>query len=90
MGVISHREMRNDSALVLRRVQAGETLTITNRGMPVARLTPVRQSVVDELSQSGMLRDPVETWDTFAPPRRPSRLSSAEIIADDRGPDAPA
>ncbi|MDO5092908.1 MAG: type II toxin-antitoxin system prevent-host-death family antitoxin [Propionibacteriaceae bacterium] len=38
---ISQRELRNDSAAVLRRVEAGEELTVTRRGVPVARLLPV-------------------------------------------------
>lgn len=36
MEVISQREFRNDSGEVLRRVEAGETVTITRRGVPVA------------------------------------------------------
>lgn len=40
--VISQRELRNDSAEVLRRVEAGESLTVTRRGQPVADLVPHR------------------------------------------------
>ncbi len=36
------RDLRNRTAEVLRRVQAGELVTITSRGRPVAELTPVR------------------------------------------------
>lgn len=42
VATISQRELRNDSALVLRRIQAGERLTITRRGIPVADLIPHR------------------------------------------------
>lgn len=38
---INHRELRNRSGEVLRAVEAGETFTVTSRGKPVARLTPV-------------------------------------------------
>jgi prevent-host-death family protein len=38
---ISQRELRNDSAAVLRDVQAGQTITVTRNGMPVAELRPV-------------------------------------------------
>jgi prevent-host-death family protein len=38
---ISQRELRNDSASVLRDVQAGQTITVTRNGMPVAELRPV-------------------------------------------------
>jgi prevent-host-death family protein len=39
--VITQRELRNDSAAVLREVQAGHTITVTRNGMPVAELRPV-------------------------------------------------
>jgi prevent-host-death family protein len=39
--VIPQRELRNDVAAVLRRVEAGERLTVSVRGRPVARLAPV-------------------------------------------------
>jgi prevent-host-death family protein len=42
MTEIAARELRNRTADVLRRVQAGEQVTITSRGRPVAELTPVR------------------------------------------------
>lgn len=38
---ISQRELRNDSAAVLREVQAGESLIVTRNGVPVAELRPV-------------------------------------------------
>jgi prevent-host-death family protein len=37
---IPHRELRNNSAAVLREVQAGETFEITNHGEVVAILSP--------------------------------------------------
>jgi prevent-host-death family protein len=37
---ISQRQMRNDSAAILRRVQAGESFVVTNRGEEVAKLVP--------------------------------------------------
>ncbi|BBY09173.1 type II toxin-antitoxin system Phd/YefM family antitoxin [Mycobacterium noviomagense] len=41
MSDVASRDLRNDTAGVLRRVQAGEDITITVKGRPVARLTPV-------------------------------------------------
>lgn len=40
--IISQRELRNDSAAVLREVQAGRTLIVTRNGTPVAELRPIR------------------------------------------------
>lgn len=40
--IIAHRELRNDSAAVLREEQAGQTLIVTRKGNPVAELRPIR------------------------------------------------
>lgn len=39
---IAQRELRNDVSGVLREVAAGEELTVTVRGQPVAELRPAR------------------------------------------------
>jgi prevent-host-death family protein len=41
---IASRELRNDTAGVLRRVQAGARVTVTVNGRPVAELVPVQTS----------------------------------------------
>jgi prevent-host-death family protein len=38
---ITQRELRNDSAAVLREVQAGERIIVTRNGVPVAELRPI-------------------------------------------------
>jgi prevent-host-death family protein len=40
---VASRELRNDTAGLLRRVEEGETLVITRRGKPVANLVPHHQ-----------------------------------------------
>jgi prevent-host-death family protein len=40
---VASRELRNDTAGLLRRVEAGETIVITRRGKPVAELVPHRE-----------------------------------------------
>ncbi|WP_130178701.1 type II toxin-antitoxin system Phd/YefM family antitoxin [Cryobacterium sp. SO1] len=40
MKTIPHRELRNNSAEVLRSVQSGESFEVTNNGEVVALLTP--------------------------------------------------
>jgi prevent-host-death family protein len=44
MTVVASRELRNDTAGVLRRVQAGEVVVITVNGQPVAQLTALRST----------------------------------------------
>ncbi|WP_415854521.1 type II toxin-antitoxin system Phd/YefM family antitoxin [Sinomonas sp. G460-2] len=41
MKTISQRELRNDNAEVMRGVEAGETYTVTRRGVPIATISPL-------------------------------------------------
>ena len=41
MRIISQRELRNQSAAILRDVQAGQSMIVTRNGTPVAELRPV-------------------------------------------------
>ena len=40
--VITQRELRNQSAAVLREVEAGQTFVLTRNGTPVAELRPIQ------------------------------------------------
>ncbi len=42
MSDVASRDLRNDTAGVLRRVEAGEVVTITVKGKPVAQLAAAR------------------------------------------------
>lgn len=87
MTMISHREMRNNSADILRRVEAGESFTVTNKGAPVARISPLEVSTLDELRAKGQLRDATGTWESLPGPTQLADVSTEEIIADVRGYD---
>ena len=41
--IITQRELRNESAAVLREVEAGRTIVVTRNGTPVAELRPIRR-----------------------------------------------
>jgi prevent-host-death family protein len=59
MAHIATRELRNDTAGVLRRVQAGEDVVITVNGRPVAQLIPVvpaRRRWIPRAELAGRLR----------------------------------
>jgi len=43
MAVIAQKELRNDVGAVLRRVESGETLTVTVAGRVVAEMRPVHK-----------------------------------------------
>ena len=53
---IGIRELRQQASKYLRRVEGGETIEVTDRGRPVARLVPVsRETGLEELAASGRL-----------------------------------
>jgi prevent-host-death family protein len=57
MESVGVRELRQNASAVLRRVQAGETLEVTDRGRPVARLVPIKPlSRLDQLIAEGRAR----------------------------------
>jgi prevent-host-death family protein len=43
------RELRLQASALLRRVAAGEVIEITDHGHPIARIVPLRPSVLDQL-----------------------------------------
>lgn len=53
---IGVRELRRDASAVLRRVAAGETVEVTDRGRPVAVLVRTMPSGLARLEREGLLR----------------------------------
>lgn len=78
--------MRNDSADVLRRVAAGETILVTNNGQPAAVIGPPHGDVLAILSAQGQLREALNSPAGLRSiKRRKSDKTTAEIITDVRG-----
>ncbi len=72
MDEIGIRELRQNASKYLRRVAGGETLVITDRGRPVARLVPIQPTGGrDALIRSGRLRPAEEPLDDMGPPLPP-------------------
>lgn len=76
---ISQRELRNDNAAIIRAVEAGESFTVTRRGVPVARLTPVPESDLRRV------RPAAPGWDVTTLSRVAASRSMAEHLEDLRG-----
>ena len=56
MRAIGIRELRQHASRYLREVQRGETIEVTDRGRPVARLVPIPlSSGLEELVESGRM-----------------------------------
>jgi prevent-host-death family protein len=47
------RELRQQASRVLKRVAAGEVVEVTEHGHPIARIVPLRPSVLDQLTTEG-------------------------------------
>ncbi|MGH2366537.1 MAG: type II toxin-antitoxin system Phd/YefM family antitoxin [Chloroflexota bacterium] len=87
MRTISHRELRNDSAAVLRAVASGEIIEVTNHGQPAAVLIPPSLTPYERLVAAGRARLPLRDHpvDLRSIRRAVAPLSSSEILADVRG-----
>jgi prevent-host-death family protein len=56
MNSIGIRELRQNASRYLRQVERGETLEVTDRGRPVARLVPIpEESTFDRLVAEGRI-----------------------------------
>jgi prevent-host-death family protein len=44
MRTITHRQLRNESGAVLRDVEAGESILVSNNGSVVARISPASEA----------------------------------------------
>ena len=78
--------MRNESADVLRRVAGGETILVTNNGLPAAVISPPPNDVLALLSAQGHVREALASPASLSSiNRRKSKKKTAEIIADLRG-----
>ena len=80
------RELKNSLSSYLHRVQRGETLVVTDRGVPVARVIPAGvPHLIAKLMAEGRV-----TWSgkRFVAPRKVPRLgagpSLSDYIAEDR------
>ena len=84
------RELRQNLSVYLRRVQAGETLDVTDHGRPVAQLGPVRPPALTGLARleaEGLITPATVDHRTIGlPPDIPGRPLS-EILQEMRDED---
>jgi prevent-host-death family protein len=54
MGVVGIRALKQNASAVVARAAAGEIITVTDRGRPVAQITPLTGSKLERLIHSGL------------------------------------
>lgn len=91
MKTIGIRELRQRASVVLREVESGVTFEVTDRGRPVAVLSPiVDKSPIDRLRAAGDVSTPVGTLDDLPPPlplapgQTPPSIVLTRLRADER------
>lgn len=77
MGTIQQKELRNASGEILRRAEAGETMTITVSGRPVAQIGPIARKAWVPSEQL----DPI--WRTPDPEGLADDLAGFDVELDD-------
>lgn len=89
-GEVGVRELRQNLSVYLRRVKAGESVEVKERGRRVAVLAPVgaKASVLDRLVAAGRATAATQDLLALGPPlgRRPSRRASRALagLRDER------
>ncbi|MCO5201003.1 MAG: type II toxin-antitoxin system prevent-host-death family antitoxin [Chloroflexi bacterium] len=84
---IGIRELRQNASRYIHLVKSGETIKVTERGIPVALLTPLpadrAKTPREQLIAEGKLIPGTQDWSTLLPlPAMPGTKSSAEILEE--------
>jgi prevent-host-death family protein len=78
------RELRADLSRWLRQVQAGEELLVTDRGKPIARITPANgRSKLDDLIARGLARPAKRPVRIVFPPPIKARGTVSDLVRDE-------
>ncbi|HEY4376270.1 MAG TPA: type II toxin-antitoxin system prevent-host-death family antitoxin [Acidimicrobiales bacterium] len=80
------RALKQNASAVVAAVVAGEEVTITERGRPVAQMVPVQKSRLAALLASGRARPAKRSWSDLPPAakRSPGAPSLSETLAEMR------
>jgi prevent-host-death family protein len=80
------RELRQQASAILRRVAAGETFVVTDRGRPVALLVPRSPTGLAKLEQEGVLRPAEGDLLELRPVPLPAGATPpSELVSEGRG-----
>lgn len=77
MGEVGIRALKQNASAVVARAAHGESITVTDRGRAVARLTPLEESLVARLIAAGAARAPRRALVDLPAPTLTAELSTA-------------
>jgi len=80
MQSVGVRELRQNASKVLDAVKAGAIIEITEHGVPVARLAPIKRSLYDEYIESGLIK-PAENPD-WRPTKNPVKITGSKTSTE--------
>ena len=84
MSQVGIRALKQNASAVVAGVAAGENVTITDRGRPVARMTTIPASRLEGLLESGRARPPRRSIAELpAPEEAPSRSALLAAMRDE-------
>jgi prevent-host-death family protein len=83
MEQIPIRNLNQDTASVLARVERGEVVEITNRGRPIARIVPIGVDTMADLIAAGVVVPPTVTGPVPMPtvPAEPG-ADAGQLVSD--------
>ena len=85
------RELRQNLSVYLRRVrEEGKAYEVTERGEPVARLTPLAErpmSIIEQMIADGRITPATRKWEDLPPPVKLPGRPLSEILQEMRDED---
>ena len=84
MSEVGIRALKQNASAVVAEAAAGETVTITDRGRPVAQMTPLPKSRLQGLLDQGLARPAtLDPGNLGPPPAGPSLSDALAAMRDD-------
>ena len=72
MTTVGLRELGQNASAVLKQVENGTVVTVTDHRRPVANIVPLQGNALDQLRAAGLVRPPLTAWKDVPPPFKAS------------------
>lgn len=80
------RELKQNASKVIQEVKEGQVITVTEHGLPVAKIVPIANDRYQELIDDGTLIPPTKKFDIrkIKPIKLPDGITSEVLLAAER------